>query len=502
MVPGNNGWNYQDIQVTLNRSITVTAGESAVYGVYFYWHTGGNLPAGLRVLGDHWERGYGDLEFRGIVPDRVMPWYVLASGGGTVMGIGVKTGPSAFCSWQLSRDILSLRVDIRNGGGGVSLAGRALHAAEVVWAEESGISVYDFAKKFCALLCAVPVLPSGPVYGGNDWYYAYGDSSEEKILDFGSLIASLSPGGGEKPFLCIDSGWQRSRDNGDNDGCFGGPWHESSRHFPDMPGLAQKLSREGLRPGLWIRPLQYRAAEYASLMLESPEGKKPGWILDPSRPEVLEIVKADIARIASWGYELIKHDFTTFDIFGRWGKQMGAELTDPSWHFADRSRTSMEIILDLYRTIAAAAGKALVIGCNTVSHGAAGIFALQRTGDDTSGREWERTRKMGVNTMAFRLCQHNTFYAADADCVGVTPRVPWNLNRQWLSLIAESGTPLFVSASQKDITDEQRRDIKAAFAVAAKPVLPPEPLDWLNSTCPSEFLLNGQKRRFSWDDVS
>ena len=37
-----------------------------------------------------------------------------------------------------------------------------------------------------------------------------------------------------------------------------------------------------------------------------------------------------------------------------------------------------------------------------------------RTGDDTSGRIWERTRRMGVNTLAFRLPQHNAFYHIDA----------------------------------------------------------------------------------------
>ena len=30
------------------------------------------------IMGDAWERGYGDLEWRGFVPDRVMPWYFAA----------------------------------------------------------------------------------------------------------------------------------------------------------------------------------------------------------------------------------------------------------------------------------------------------------------------------------------------------------------------------------------------------------------------------------------
>src|SRR5580704_9167070 len=27
------------------------------------------------TIGDHWERAYGDLEWRGTIPNRIMPWY-------------------------------------------------------------------------------------------------------------------------------------------------------------------------------------------------------------------------------------------------------------------------------------------------------------------------------------------------------------------------------------------------------------------------------------------
>ena len=80
-------------------------------------------------------------------------------------------------------------------------------------------------------------------------------------------------------------------------------------------------------------------------------------------------------------------------------------------------------MLDLYRTIRTQLpGTPWCIGCNTIGHLAAGLVEAQRIGDDTSGREWSRTRKMGVNTLAFRMPQHNTFFAADPDCVPVTTR--------------------------------------------------------------------------------
>ena len=35
----------------------------------------------VRIYGDAWERGGGNLEWRGIVPERCMPWFFLVSNG-------------------------------------------------------------------------------------------------------------------------------------------------------------------------------------------------------------------------------------------------------------------------------------------------------------------------------------------------------------------------------------------------------------------------------------
>ena len=124
--------------------------------------------------------------------------------------------------------------------------------------------------------------------------------------------------------------------------------------------------------------------------------------------------KNDIERIKSWGYELIKHDFSTVDLFGDYGSRLTATITNyKDWHFCDRSKTNAEIVLDFYKLLREEAGDILLIGCNTVSHLGAGIFELARTGDDTSAREWTRTPKMGVNTLAFRLPQNEAFYMVD-----------------------------------------------------------------------------------------
>ena len=61
---------------------------------------------------------------------------------------------------------------------------------------------------------------------------------------------------------------------------------------------------------------------------------------------------------------------------------------------------------------------------------AAEIFESQRIGDDTSGREWERTRRYGVNGLAHRIAQHRTFSHVDPDLVAITPAVGWRETSQ------------------------------------------------------------------------
>ena len=67
---------------------------------YLHIRWEGRESEGLLSIGDAWERSYGDLEWRGTVPERVMPWYFLTFDGDRVNGYGVKTQPSGFCFWQ------------------------------------------------------------------------------------------------------------------------------------------------------------------------------------------------------------------------------------------------------------------------------------------------------------------------------------------------------------------------------------------------------------------
>lgn len=487
--------------------IWLEAPGAAVKCLHLSWHS--PIPAGWRFLGDAWERGYGDLEWRGIVPDRVMPWYLLAWDGHQSIGLGVRVNPAAFAYWQADSGGFHLTLDVRCGDAGVRPGERRMELATVIacTAEETP---FTFARDFCHRLSPAPRLSLTPVYGINDWYYAYGENTAAQILEDTCTLADLTAGLSNRPFSVVDAGW--SNRPGETNCDTGIRTHGNDR-FPDMPGLAQQIKTLGARPGVWVRPLIAPPGTAASRLLKSsPSAIYAGLpILDPSLPENLALVTADMHRLSDWGYELIKHDFSTADLLGRWGFQMGGELyvpgwgfqmggaiTHPGWSFADRSRTTAEIIRAFYQAVRDGAGDALVIGCNTIGHLGAGLFELSRTGDDTSGRDWQRTRKMGVNTLAFRAAQHDAFFATDADCVGLTRDIPWSLNAQWLELVARSGTPLFVSAEPSALAAEQRAALAHAYAQVSQPQPVAEPLDWLDTVYPARWRFDDEVRTFDW----
>jgi len=488
-------WRGGRIEVTTTATsdgvrVRLSAPSDAVLRVHLRWR--GTMAATRLVLGDAWERSYGDLEWRGLVPDRAMPWYFATWDGERTHGYGVKTRPNAMCCWQVDAHGVSLWADVRSGAAGVQLGERVLDVCDATCRPgRAGESPFAAVRALCQRLCAAPRRPARPVYGSNDWYYAYGKNSAASFIADAARIAELSSDAANRPYAVVDDGWQPERAT--PKGAVG-MWDRGNEKFPDMPNAADAVRRAGARPGLWVRPLLAPADAPDTWRL--PRDRS---ILDPTVPEVLAKIAADVQRVTAWGYELVKHDYTTYDILGRWGFDMGTALTRGTWTFATGpSRTTAEATNALYDTIRRAAGDALVLGCNTVSHLSAGVFDLCRTGDDTSGTEWARTRKMGVNTLAFRAAQHGAFYAVDPDCVGVTNAIPWSLNRQWLDLVARSGTALFVSLAPDALGADQRRDLRAALARAAAPTPLGEPLDWQGTVWPSRWRLGGAVATYDW----
>ena len=100
--------------------------------------------------------------------------------------------------------------------------------------------------------------------------------------------------------------------------------------------------------------------------------------------------------------------------------------------------------------------------------------------------------------MAFRGPQHRAFFDLDADCAAITPQVPWDLTARWLDLVARSGTALFVSPDPKALNAESKQAIKQAFATAATPRHTAEPLDWMDTTTPGRWRIEGKSVEYDW----
>jgi alpha-galactosidase len=474
--------------------VELIAPNAAVKSLQIKWNA--PLASDWKYLGDAWERAYGDLEWKALDAQRVLPWYFLASDGIVTHGYGVMTGPAGLCYWTADENGISLHADVRCGGMGVELGTRKLEVCTVVSrCGRVNETPFSAAQSFCRMMCPNPRLPRGPVYGFNDWYCTYGHDTADNFLSNVAYVVSLGPKDGNQPFAVVDDGWQWKGNNEEDPG----NWNQTNPEFSrslTMAQFAKKITVLRARPGLWYRPLIASADQPRSWRLQRDAG-----VLDPTVPEVRALIRKSVGRFRGWGYQLIKHDYTTYDICGRWGNQMGAEVTPDGWAFADRSKTTAEVIRDLYQDIRKGAGDdTLILGCNTMGHLAAGLFELQRIGDDTSGRDWSRTRNMGVNCLAFRLPQNGTFFDVDADCVGQVSSnsVPWLMNSQWLDLLALSGTPLFVSFPRETVSPEQESALHQALVAAARPQPLAEPLDWLTRRTPERWRLGGNETSFSW----
>ena len=476
---------------------------------------------GTKYLNDAWERSRGDIRWQPVpevktepwyafwredVKEGISPWYFLVTDGERTDGYGVKVQPNALCCWKVHTDGYALELDVTAGGRPVRLGGRTLEACTIVTREgRTGESAFAAGRAFCRMMCPTAKLAKAPVYGYNDWYCAYGKNTATNFLKDAAFVCSLAEGLKNRPYVVMDDGWQKNSppvvnaylDNGPGGSGYG-PWNESSAQFGmGMSEFAAKVKALGAKPGLWYRP--YRAWPGA------PEGLKADndtWCFDPTKPAVKRMIFEDVSRFRTWGFDLVKIDYLTKDLCGIYGLTMGDRVFHEDMNWADDTRTSAEVMLDLHRTMRAAAGDGMVIiGCNALNHLVAGLFELQRTGGDTSGWLWEQTRQNGVNTLAMRAVQDDIFFAVDADCAGLARdgAIPWRKNRQWIDLLGRSGTPVFISWKLELATPDVVTALKSAFRAASEPRSVAEPLDWRTSVFPSVWRFSDGLAVYDWD---
>ncbi len=447
------------------------------------------------VLGDAWERSYGTLGWRPIGEPAFHPWYFAVKDGENVQCFGMKTAPASICSWTLTPKSISLLMDVRCGCLDTLFDGRRVLLAQLLHLEGTE-NAHVLLQKFCGMMCDKPVLPKTPFYGGNDWYAASGVNTFESVLELSDILAECAEGLKNRPYQTIDAGWQLCHHWHLNEEYIGGPFRYPNDKFGDMKRMADAIKERDIHPGIWIRPLQ--TVEY---LPEETYLRKKGKVkvIDPSHPYSKEKLAGDIRTLRQWGYDLIKFDFPTYDIFGKYGFSMNQSVVEGDWAFYERHKTSAEIILEYYKLTADAADGALINACNSLSHLSAGLFPIYRIGDDSSINKFETTLKMCVNTLAFRGVQHNHFYSADADCVSITGNGLWEgKNSEFLRLLSYSGTPVTVSIETAFYSKEIREAVSNAFALGSEPHEVARPLDWEENRIPRHWQTFDGEKTFNW----
>ena len=461
----------------------------------------GGLSAVDKVYGDQWERA-GEpsfLKWTAVRAGRVLPWFCYLRHDGKTSCYGVKAGADCFACFQVDTDGITLFLNLCNGTQGTDLQA-PITACEVVELLDKTGDCYAVAAEFSRLLCDKPVLPKTPIFGVNNWYWAYGNISKESILQETEYLLEMTKGCKNQPYMIIDDGWQKHRKPG-AENYIGGEWFPNER-CGDMSRLAQSIHEKGVKAGLWFRPLLTRETVPEEARLAEENG---GIVLDPSHPFTLEKVYNDAKRISDWGFDLIKYDFTTIDITGLpvlIADKHTFALCAPSRRFYDRTKTTATIMKNLYRAIQSAVGDKEVIGCNTVGHLSAGIHSVYRVGHDVSGRSFEWTRRDGINSV-MRLPLNNALYNVDPDCAPFTEMVDADINLDFLEMCALTGMTTLASVTPNILTEEQMQRINGIFRLADQGGAGYGIVDYEKNVNPERFVSKDGKteRRFHWNRV-
>ena len=474
------------MKVIANPSKDAVEGIRIRFSGEFY---GANKKEHISILGDCLERSYWtDLIWKSFSPHDLMPWFFYMYNGEVLHSYGVKTGCNTFAYWQCDPYGITLWLDLRNGADGIVLD-EPLLCAEIVCREgNDGEIPFDAARDFCKMMCPKPNLPQMPVYGFNNWYWAYGDIDEKTVLKEAEYVSSLTSSLEVRPFMVIDDGWQLPHTVGFN----GGPWDLSNERFSHMAEVSGKINQAGCQSGIWFRPLLTMGHIPDGAEYKTQKGRPgSGLYLDASHPYTLEKVAKDVRMLNNWGYKLIKHDFSSYDIL--------TMSLNGAGHFYDRTKTTAQIIKNLYKTIQDNANDSLVIGCNTMSHLAAGIHQIQRVGSDTNGHNFEFTRRYGVHSM-MRFPLNNAFYSVDCDCAACTDEVSIDLNLDFLKATAMCGGATFASVKPNILKPNEEKKLSEILSIAAnvKEENHAKILDWHTTSNPSVFEYCGEEYRFNW----
>ena len=464
------------------------------------------------VLTDSWERCYGEAGPHRLVhgTDIKSAWdlHCFDRAAGKSCSMSYYGIPTSKLSFRICRDMgnsaaMEILADTHSGARGVLIEpGDVFQAGDLIFLNSTH-DPFDALETYARRIAEhnrvsrPTVIPVGWV----DWYFAKGATTEDDLLRNLDFIArELKEFGLE--YIQIDSGWQLGVETTPppHNVIAGGPWIPNSKFPRGMKWYADRIRERGLRPGIWIRPFH---------MIEGAEERSahPDWFnergqMDFSHPEVREHVRRLCSLLVDdWGYEYVKFDFPSFDLFNAWGPALfeehaaRQELQAGTKTNIQAYRESMEVMREATR------GKASLLACNSIMPATLGCADVFRIGDDVG--DWHRTFTYGVKSVSARYYTNGIFWTNDPDCLLV--REPFTIDqaRMWATLVGLSSGAVFISEKLHELPAERLAIIRKAMPVYrnAGNHPPGRPLDLLDAAVPELWHLRVVRDFMGWDLV-
>lgn len=334
------------------------------------------------------------------------------------------------------------------------------------------------------------------ITGYCDWYWSYGDIDQARMDANRRFLADHFPD--KIQVFQLDDGWQWVHHKGTKRSpkCNGGPWVVNERFSGGMGRFARMAVADGFVPGVWMRPFSLDPTSeigrahpewYPSTRAADDD---PGWWgqgyrLDISNQETLAYLADFINRaVKHWGMRYLKLDFLTIDVFGTscWGKR---SLENPLGGFRDETKTGVEIYSRALATIREAAGEdCFILGCNTLTLPSAPFCDGQRTGNDVSVYDWNKTVRECLCPLFLRAHHHNRLYAADPDCVVVRDPLSIPQARLWAGAVALSGQMFLLSENLPELPPARAAIIEELSALLDQFPREAKPLDVFDDPFP------------------
>ncbi len=347
-------------------------------------------------------------------------------------------------------------------------------------------------------------LPHEVPAGWCSWYHFYTKVTAENITqNLESILAAQD----RLPLelVQIDDGYQARV----------GDWLSINSKFPDgMSALSDKISAEGLIPGLWqapfiVDPRSELIRNHPDWILRDKAGRQvnAGFVwnrlqtaLDLTVPEALDYAREVVRTAATdWGYPYLKLDF------------LYAAALKGTYH--DPTLTRAQVLRKGLEALRKAAGPAVtLLGCGVPLGSALGVVDLMRIGADVSG-DWDPSfngikaiihnepafpcARNSIHNIITRASMNGKWWGNDPDCLLIRPGTNLSLAEvhTLAATIAMTGGSVLLSDDLPGLPDERLRIAEALLPIIRDPA---RVIDWFDAPDPSRLRVDLNNASGEW----